>query len=487
MAASPDLAGSEGAPIDALSRRRFGRRLLGISGLAVLFSRTAPAEAAPTSDPWKLGGNTGVTSDGTNFLGTKNAAPLIFKTAATSGAPVERMRIQKNGRVGINVTAPTADLHVKARTLTAMLGVTSSTAEGATGVHGQIAAQTPGSDSAGVRGVNLSSDPAGAGVHGSHAGAGEGVFGKSHAGRGVVGRGGYAGVECVGGIYGLDATGGNTGVRGTSEAFGVVGSGGNTGIYGITGTGTGAYGVAMDAGGVGVQGISNADSTTSSGVVGLGQGLNNNGVFGEANNGEVAYAIFGASTSGYAGYFSGKVNVFGTLTKSAGSFKIDHPLAPDTKYLSHSFVESPDMMNVYNGIATLDAAGKATVRMPDWFQALNRDFRYQLSAINAPGPNLFVAGEVERNRFKIAGGSAGAKVSWQVTGIRQDAFANANRIPVEEDKPAEAKGTYLHPEAHGKPASTGINAERIKNARGANVQQAPPGIAPQRPARNSGS
>ena len=49
------------------------------------------------------------------------------------------------------------------------------------------------------------------------------------------------------------------------------------------------------------------------------------------------------------------------------------------------------------------------------------------------------------NRFQIAGGAPGQKISWQVTGIRQDAYANAHRIVVEENKPAEEVGHYLHP------------------------------------------
>ncbi len=107
------------------------------------------------------------------------------------------------------------------------------------------------------------------------------------------------------------------------------------------------------------------------------------------------------------------------------------------------------MMNIYNGLVVLDSHGEAAVNLPDYFQALNTDFRYQLTAIGAPGPNLYVAEEISGNHFRIAGGKPGAKVSWQVTGVRQDAYAKAHRINVEEDKPAEQKGRYLHPELFG--------------------------------------
>ncbi len=151
----------------------------------------------------------------------------------------------------------------------------------------------------------------------------------------------------------------------------------------------------------------------------------------------------------------GDLNVGGTLYKAAGSFKIDHPLDPTNKYLSHSFVESPDMMNVYNGNVELDKNGGALIKLPEYFEALNVDFRYQLTCIGGFAP-VYIAEEISNNHFKIAGGKPGLEVSWQVTGIRKDAYAVANRIKVEDDKPLEARGSYLHPEAYGLPKEKGI-------------------------------
>jgi hypothetical protein len=164
----------------------------------------------------------------------------------------------------------------------------------------------------------------------------------------------------------------------------------------------------------------------------------------------------------YAGVFDGNVEVNGTLSKSGGSFKIDHPLDPANKYLFHSFVESPDMKNIYDGVTVLDGSGEAVIKLPDWFTALNRDFRYQLTALGSPGPNLYIAEEISGNQFRIAGGGAGMKVSWQVTGIRQDAYANAYRIPVEEAKPAREVGMYRHPELYGQPAEKKISPENLR-------------------------
>jgi hypothetical protein len=205
------------------------------------------------------------------------------------------------------------------------------------------------------------------------------------------------------------------------------------------------------AGGPAIEGTSD----NKSGLFGHG-GSDGYGVSGEAGN--IGVYAHNTTNDGNAAYLGarccaadlyGNVQVRGTLTKAAGSFRIDHPLDPGGKYLNHSFVESPDMMNVYNGNVTLDEHGRATVRLPPWFEALNRDFRYQLTPLGAPAPNLYVAKEVSGNRFTIAGGAPGGRVSWQVTGIRHDAYANAHRIPVEENKPAEERGTYLFPELVG--------------------------------------
>jgi hypothetical protein len=202
--------------------------------------------------------------------------------------------------------------------------------------------------------------------------------------------------------------------------------------------------------GNGLHGLSS--STTASGVYGenVASGF---GVAGRSNGGGTAVFGDNSNGSGYAGYFNGNVRVVGTLAKGGGSFEIDHPLDPANKYLYHSFVESPDMMNIYNGNATLDANGEAWVQMPDWFEALNKDFRYQLTAIGAPGPNLYVAEKIQGNRFKIAGGKAGMEVSWQVTGVRHDPYAEQYRIPVEKAKSPSEQGKYLYPELYGQPDS----------------------------------
>ena len=107
------------------------------------------------------------------------------------------------------------------------------------------------------------------------------------------------------------------------------------------------------------------------------------------------------------------------------------------------------MMNIYTGNAVLDESGAGVVQLPSWFEALNTDFRYQLTAVGGPGPCWYVAQEIQNNSFRIAGGTSGLKVSWQVTGVRQDAFARANPLVVEVEKSERERGYYIHPQLFG--------------------------------------
>lgn len=131
--------------------------------------------------------------------------------------------------------------------------------------------------------------------------------------------------------------------------------------------------------------------------------------------------------------------VSGALSKGAGTFVIDHPLDPKNKLLYHSFVESPDVKNIYDGIATLDERGEAIITLPDYFEALNRDFRYQFFPHGQAMPDLYVKEGVKNNRFVIAGGVPDGEISWQVSGTRHDPYIRAHPIVTEVPKgPNEA-------------------------------------------------
>lgn len=145
----------------------------------------------------------------------------------------------------------------------------------------------------------------------------------------------------------------------------------------------------------------------------------------------------------------GNLSVSGSFSAAAKNFKIDHPLDPANKYLNYTSVESPDMMNIYNGNVTTDEKGEASVKLPDYFEALNRDFRYQLTVIGQFAQAI-VAEEIKGNSFKIKTDKPGVKVSWQVTGIRHDKYAEDERTRVEVNKPESERGKCLYEPACGK-------------------------------------
>jgi hypothetical protein len=246
----------------------------------------------------------------------------------------------------------------------------------------------------------------------------------------------------------LEAFGGPNGDSSEQAGTGIAAYGGNgtqssmfnedggVGIMGTGGAGAGNWGI----GGVGIVAIGGSNT-----VAGAGSG----------GDGLDVYPGQGYYYPVKAAFFYGDVAIAGSLSKSSGSFMIDHPLDPGNRYLYHSFVESPDMKNIYDGVVVLDSSGEAMVQLPEWFEALNRDFRYQLTSIGGFAP-VYISSKISGNQFHVAGGQPGMKVSWQVTGIRQDAWANAHRITVEQDKPERERGFYLTPELFGAPREKGI-------------------------------
>jgi len=305
---------------------------------------------------------------------------------------------------------------------------------GSASLTGSISASTTSSSSAAVVGYDNTSGGSAAVSGTSTNGTGvvaTGVTGLLGTGAGEDGVGvsasGNLGVYANGiaaGVYGVSTT--STGVIGTSTNYiGVYGSGGATGVTGVSSSGPGVV----------------AQSATAWAL--------------DAYGTSTATGVLAGSASGFAAWFNGNVDVDGNLSKAGGSFKIDHPLDPSNKYLYHSFVESPDMKNIYDGNVTTNGNGDAVVTLPKWFEALNRDFRYQLTVIGQFAQAI-VGSEISHHQFSIKTDKPNVKVSWQVTGIRQDAWANAHRIPVEELKPGKERGSYLHPELYGAPEEKGV-------------------------------
>ncbi|MBA7714361.1 hypothetical protein ES703_123383 [subsurface metagenome] len=275
-------------------------------------------------------------------------------------------------------------------------------------------------------------------------------------------------------LYGV--TGYGYGVRGKSDyAYGVFGetTGSTSGIAGVYG-GTsasdcyGVYGNCTGAnGGRGVYGRATGSST---------------GVWGEAtsgvggwfvNNSASSYAVYAYNNNGATApgiYVRGNAQITGSLTKGSGTFLIDHPLDPKNKVLRHSFIEGPEMTNIYKGRTKL-VNGVATIELPSYFDALNHPNGREiiLTPINGWSP-LYLDGKIKDNKFTVKTtkeGNPEQEFSWVILAVRNDAFARQNPIVVEEEKgtgtaTSYKKGEYIHAKAFG--IEQAINPEEPSTA-----------------------
>lgn len=355
----------------------------------------------------------------------------------------------KFGKVGIGTIMPTSPLTVQGMVETTLGGYkfpdgTIQTTAAVTGLQSVFHDTT-------LVGNGTSSSPLGVAIPLILSGSvdnGNGVITPTNTapgGAAIFATGGDANATTGGGsgVLALGGTGGTVPGSTTPGGSGVVAFGGSS-TSGNGGTGGSLVGGVATAGNGG-------DGLFAIGALGVGTGK-------KGGRGLIAIPGGGAggATAGLAGEFLGDVEISGNLAKGGGSFKIDHPLDPENKYLYHSFVESPDMMNIYNGNITTDTNGEAVVEMPDYFESLNRDFRYQLTVIGTFAQAI-VAEKIKGNQFRIKTNAPNIEVSWQVTGVRQDAYANKHRIPVEQPKTATERGYYLHPDAFNQPRERGVS------------------------------
>ena len=334
------------------------------------------------------------------------------------------------GSVGIELSAPQYPLHVS--TSAARAGLLESTFSGGT----SIGAAGKASSTSGLGMLAWASASSGQ-TYGLYAQSdsptGRGVFGWNSATTGDAH-----------GVYGQSSSTSGIGAAGYASST----SGVTTGIVGLvdstTNDATGVYGAASGATGMtaGVWGVVQSRTDGAAALYGTSYATTgiNFGLFASAE-----------SATGYAVYASGDLACTGTK-----DFVIDHPLDPANKVLVHFCNEGPEPTNTYRGNATLDGEGRAEVQLPEYFEAINRDPTYQLTPVGAAMPGLYVAGEVSGNRFVIAGGAPGMRVSWTVTGTRNDAWVRARGVRTEFDKPDEWKGRYLAPAVVGQGPEQGV-------------------------------
>jgi hypothetical protein len=382
-----------------------------------------------------------------------------------------------------------------------VFGGTSSTDDGGEGVHsiGGNSASGQGGDGVVVSGGNSDNAQGGIGLRAGGGGSNNGPGGigvKVFGGSSVEGDGGV-GIDVVGGRS-ADGIDGGVGVKAAGSA-GFSGGSGGTGVEAKGGIAFRNDSAVNGSGGNGVVAVGGepfGGGFGGNGVVATGGNFNGRGVVATGGIGSVGYGVEatgGASTGsgstagagvfarggpssgsnsesgfgiiaipgeptdgaaiGRAGSFQGDVFIGGLLTagnldvQGTKNFKIDHPLDPENKYLLHASIESSEVLNVYSGNVVTNATGEAVVALPDWFEALNRDFRYQLTVIGTFAQAI-VANEVRNNRFTIKTNAPNVKVSWQVTGVRSDLAMQKHPFSAVEDKPERERGHYLQPELY---------------------------------------
>ncbi|MEM2125734.1 MAG: hypothetical protein QXQ53_04985, partial [Candidatus Methanosuratincola sp.] len=327
----------------------------------------------------------------------------------------ELLTILGSGNVGIGTSNPAARLHVETGTGSAGIRVVHTAASGhVDGVKGIINTSTTG---AAVSGEATATSGQTFGVYGQS---------NSTSGAGVVG-------------YAAATSGQTFGMFGQSNSTSGAGVAGfATATSGISG---GVYGEAHSSDGRGVVGYAAATSGFTYGVLGRSDSTSGYGVFGVKPAGGSGYGVY---------YLNG---LAGTGTKS---FQIDHPLSPETHYLNHFCTEGPEPYNAYSGNVVTDAKGYATVQLPDYFDSINRDFRYQLTVVGQFAQAI-VAEEIQNNRFTIRTDKPHVKVSWRVEAVRNDRWVQRYGFQTEQEKEDEIKGKYLNPELFGMPKEYGIH------------------------------
>jgi hypothetical protein len=137
-----------------------------------------------------------------------------------------------------------------------------------------------------------------------------------------------------------------------------------------------------------------------------------------------------------------KLYVDGVITATGTkNFRIQHP-EKEGKVLYHAAIESDQRINKYSGNTRTDDEGRAVVELPDYVQLVNKDFRYNLTVIGTFAQAI-VAEEFEDDRFVIETDEPNVKVSWELTGVRDDPYARENPYkPVrdaQKEKPSEQR------------------------------------------------
>ncbi len=383
-------------------------------------SAWAPLATGTGTIDWTLAGNAGTNPGvgiGQNYFGTSDAQDLVFGTAAA-----ERMRLLAGGQVSINNPAPLAGdrFTVSGAADEIVINGLSSGSLGV-GVYGENTTNGAGvignvGNGFGVLGLSVGN---GLGMLGNNSGNGSGVQGQNSAnGAGLVGLNNSNGVGLV--AQNISATPITGLVVAADMSYFGTDVDDHTGAFGFSEPGPGSgVGVEGWGGWIGVLGL---DLTTT--------------------GSPTTFGVFADGDSGASG---------------VKAFTIDHPEDPANKMLKHFSMESNEVLNVYRGTVTFNSQGKATVELPEYYESINRNASFQLTAIGAPMPNLFIEREISNGSFSIAGGVADKKVSWTVTSERNDPYLQ--QYPEKRQNVVDKgsrRGKYFMPKLYNQPKEKGI-------------------------------
>lgn len=385
----------------------------GYQGLQGAAGPAGPAGAPGPSGPQGSPGATGATGP----QGPQGPQGAQGPAGASPWGLTGTTTFYTAGSVGIGTNAPQYPFQAQ----TTQTRVAFIDATGASGSGFGLFAKSASSSGVGLVGWAAATSGLTVGVQGqSDSPQGTGVLGWAQATTGatygVWGRANSPGGIGVAGEH-LATTGATTGVLGvvsstTDEATGVYG-----GASGITGNTTGVWGV------------TSSDSTGATGV--YGEAVATTGL---------TFGVCGSNggTQGYGVFALGDIGATGVK-----EFVIDHPLDPANRLLHHFCAEGPRPYNIYRGNATLGDDGEAWVELPAYFESINTNPTYQLTAIGAPAPMLHVAQLVKDGRFQIGGGAPGMQVSWCVTGERNDERVRTRPAIDETWKPESMRGVLI--------------------------------------------
>ena len=136
----------------------------------------------------------------------------------------------------------------------------------------------------------------------------------------------------------------------------------------------------------------------------------------------------------------GDVDINGSLTKDSGTFRIPHPVTPDTHKLVHSFVEGPLCDLIYRGKAKLHD-GEATININEYFGMMEGTFEALVD-----DTDVFITNNNswDQVRGKIKGSDltiecqnkkSRTTVSWLVIGDRKDERIKKAKWTDDDGKP----------------------------------------------------